>query len=195
MRVGWPEPIGEGINVAGKLKTAKLDSDPETAAPDTSEFRRMFDEPGHIVRRLHQISVSLFLDQVRGLDVTQVQFAALIAIEAFPGIDQTSLAKAVALDRTTISNVVRRLQHKALIRRERRNRRTNALYVTGAGRAMIQAVSPRAAEVGKKLLAPLSPQEQADLMTLLRKLVYANNTLSRAPFELVKPVEDENAGT
>jgi DNA-binding MarR family transcriptional regulator len=181
--------------VAGKLKAATLNASPGTAESGTSEFRKMFDEAGHIVRRLHQISVSLFLDQVRGLDVTQVQFAALVAIEAFPGIDQTSLAKAVALDRTTISNVVRRLQQKALIRRERRNRRTNALYVTGAGRAMIQAVSPRAAEVGKKLLAPLSPQEQADLMTLLRKLVYANNTLSRAPFELVKPVEDENAGT
>ena len=57
---------------------------------------------------------------------------------------------------------------------------------------MIQAVSPRAAEVGKKLLAPLSPQEQADLMALLRKLVYENNTLSRAPFELVKAVEAGN---
>lgn len=176
--------------MAGKLKAAALNDPPRATESGTSEFRKMFEEPGHVVRRLHQISVSLFLDQVRGLDVTQVQFAALVAIEAFPGIDQTSLAKAVALDRTTISNVVRRLQHKALIRRERRNRRTNALYITGAGRAMVQAVSPRAAEVGRKLLAPLSPQEQSDLMALLGKLVYENNALSRAPFELVKPVED-----
>lgn len=175
--------------LTGKIETAAPGEARDDAGIGTSEFRRMFTEAGHIVRRLHQISVSIFLDQVRGLDVTQVQFAALVAIEAFPGIDQTSLAKAIALDRTTISNVVRRLQEKALIRRERRNRRTNALYLTGAGRAMIQAVSPRAADVGEKLLAPLSPAERETLMELLGKLVYENNSLSRAPFEMVQAVD------
>jgi DNA-binding MarR family transcriptional regulator len=172
--------------LAGKTKTtAAAQQDPEQPVA-VADFRRMFDEPGHIVRRLHQISVSIFVDRARELDITQIQFAALIAIGAFPGIDQTSLAKAVALDRTTISNVVRRLQTKALIRRERRNRRTNALYLTGAGQAMIQAVSPRVRSVGETLLAPLTAEERAEFSRIVKKLVYENNSLSRAPFELVE---------
>lgn len=169
----------------GKSKSAAA-ARAETDQPvAVEEFRRMFDEPGHIVRRLHQISVSIFVDRARELDITQIQFATLVAIGAFPGIDQTSLAKAVALDRTTISNVVRRLQTKALIRREQRNRRTNALYLTGAGQAMIQAVSPRVRSVGETLLAPLTDAEKAEFTRIVKKLVYENNSLSRAPFELV----------
>lgn len=150
-----------------------------------SEYHRMFSEVGHLVRRLHQISVSIFLSKVKELDVTQIQYVTLLAIEVFPGIDQTRLTKAIALDRTTISNVVRRLLSKGLLRCERPNRRTNALYLTGAGRAVIQAVGPRAAEVGDVLLAPLTPEERPEFLRMLHKLVDGNNDLSRAPYQRV----------
>lgn len=162
-----------------------IDGDALDAIPmsDVEDFHRMFNEPGHLIRRLHQISVSIFLDRIREFEVTQIQYPALLTIEVYPGIDQTRLAKTVALDRTTISNVVNRLLTKGLIRREKRNRRTNALFITGSGRAVLHAVSQRVKSVGDDLLDPLTDDERTDFMRLLGKLVDAKNDLSRAPFE------------
>ena len=50
--------------------------------------------PGHLIRRLHQISTQVFVARARaaGCDITPVQFAALDALLDHPGIDQASVA-------------------------------------------------------------------------------------------------------
>lgn len=137
--------------------------------------------PGHLVRRLHQICVAVFLDSARDYNLTHVQFATLMAIDRFPGIDQTRVGKLVALDRQTTSNVVTRLHQNGLIERTRKDMRTNALHITGAGRALIDVMTPRTERIDETILSPLSPDERATLMVLLKKLVEGNNELSRAP--------------
>lgn len=137
--------------------------------------------PGHLVRRLHQICVAVFLDAAKDYNLTHVQFATLLAIERFPGIDQTRVAKLVALDRQTTSNVVTRLSQNGLIERKRKDKRTNALYITGAGRALIDVMQPRIGGIDEIILGPLSSEERDVLMLLLKKLVESNNDLSRAP--------------
>ncbi|HEV3161923.1 MAG TPA: hypothetical protein VGZ89_18345, partial [Xanthobacteraceae bacterium] len=62
--------------------------------------KRLLEMPGHLIRRLHQISFALFLDQARAFGVTPVQYAALVAINSNPGIDQTALCNIIAFDRT-----------------------------------------------------------------------------------------------
>ena len=49
--------------------------------------------PGHLIRRLNQISVALFSEHMSraGLTLTPVQFAALSAVEKHPGTDQAPL--------------------------------------------------------------------------------------------------------
>ncbi len=50
--------------------------------------------PGHLIRRLNQISVALFMDRMAqvGLNLTPVQYAALCAIRNHPGIDQATVS-------------------------------------------------------------------------------------------------------
>jgi DNA-binding MarR family transcriptional regulator len=139
--------------------------------------------PGHLVRRLHQICVAVFLDAAKDYNITHVQYATLKAIERFPGVDQTRVGKLVALDRQTTSNVVTRLQQNGLIERTRKDKRTYALHITGPGRALIEVMQPRIAEIDEVILGPLSPDERQTLMSLLQKLVNSNNELSRAPLE------------
>ena len=57
--------------------------------------------PGHLIRRLHQVSTRVFGQRLKaaGIDLTPIQFAALDALRAHPGIDQAGLAEAVAKDR------------------------------------------------------------------------------------------------
>ena len=53
------------------------------------------EEPGHLIRRAHQRAVATFRD-THGRDVTPVQYAILRVLRERPGIDQVTLADAVA---------------------------------------------------------------------------------------------------
>ena len=80
-------------------------SDMQTSEEDS----RLLEMPGHLIRRLQQISFALFLDQAKEFDITPVQYAALVAINNHPGIDQTALCNIIAFDRSTIGDVMGRL--------------------------------------------------------------------------------------
>jgi DNA-binding MarR family transcriptional regulator len=139
------------------------------------------EHPGHLVRRLHQICVSVFLDRSSEYGLTHIQYAALQAVQFAPGIDQARLGKLIATDRQTTSNVVSRLSEKRLLQRKQKDMRTNALYLTGAAKALIRVMQPHVPEIDDTILKPLSANERAVFMRLLSKLVSANNDLSRAP--------------
>lgn len=141
----------------------------------------LLDRPGPLIRRLHQIAVSVFLQEAKEFEMTPIQYGALQLVDQFPGIHQAGLGKLLALDRQTISNVVQRLQDKGLIDRRERNARTSALYTTGSARALIAVMTDRLSAVDDTILGPLETEERAMFMELLRKLVEHNNELSRAP--------------
>lgn len=165
------------------------------SSPPDAEAIEIFSKPGHLIRRLHQISTSVFIEQAKAYELTPVQYASLIAIELLPGIDQARLGKFIALDRQTVSNVVRRLEGKGLIDRRQRNGRMSALYLTGTARAMIEVMRPRLEAVDEIILNPLSKAESAIFMKLLWKLVDINNGLSRAPKEFFGDGRDDTGLT
>ena len=144
---------------------------------------RLTDMPGHLIRRLQQIAFALFLDQARAFDFTPVQYAALCAVSNNPGIDQTALCNAVALDRSTIGDVVGRLEKKGLITRTSGadDRRTKSLHITAAGRRLLTDIDPAVAATQRLILAPLKSSERAAFMRMLKHLVHLNNEHSRAP--------------
>ena len=146
--------------------------------------KRLLEMPGHLIRRLHQISFALFLDQARAFGVTPVQYAALVAINSNPGIDQTALCNIIAFDRTTIGGVVGRLQRKKLITRVNgaRDRRTKALHITPAGRRLIRDIEPAVQATQRLILKPLKPRERSAFKQMLKHLVHLNNAHSRAPW-------------
>jgi DNA-binding MarR family transcriptional regulator len=144
---------------------------------------RFLEKPGHLIRRLQQIALALFLDKARDFDVTPVQYSALIAIENHPGIDQTALCNIIAFDRSTIGDVVGRLERKRLIKRldSRVDRRTKSLFITPAGRRLLRQIEPAVQSTQRLILAPLKPGERSAFMHMLKHLVYLNNEYSRAP--------------
>ncbi|MDF2117281.1 MarR family transcriptional regulator [Roseiarcaceae bacterium H3SJ34-1] len=149
---------------------------------ETEVLYGLLGHPGHFVRRLHQISVAIFLKQTEKYDLTQVQFATLETINFAPGIDQSTLGHLIALDRQTISNVIGRLVDKGLVHREPRDGRTNALFATVKAKTILRSMRPLAGSVGGILLAPLTERERKSFVRMLIKLVESNNQLSRAPY-------------
>lgn len=140
---------------------------------------------GHLIRRLNQISVSVFSDRVgqAGFDVTPVQFSALVAIAAHPGLDQATLAGLIAYDRVTIGGVVDRLEQKAYVQRvvSPRDRRARELHLTDKGRDVLAALGPVVQALQSDILGGLTAPERETFLKLLEKATDAGNELSRAP--------------
>ena len=110
--------------------------------------------PGHVVRRLHQAysaAWARFVDPV----LTGPQYAVLMAVDAFPGIDQGSIAGRVALDRSTMADVCRRLEDRALLRRETApgDGRRKLLRLTDDGALVLADVGARVARLHERMLA------------------------------------------
>ena len=156
------------------------------------KYGNVHEHPGHLVRRLHQISVSIFTEVCREYGITSIQYAILYMVGRYPGLDQISLANTVALDRSNTGDVVTRLEEKGLISRApgAKDRRTKVLTLTAAGEAAVAAMSPDVESVQKRLLEPLDPSERETFMGLLAKLVDINNVLSRAPRRTSLPTKN-----
>ena len=143
--------------------------------------------PGHVIRRLHQIAVAIFLHEAETTGLTPVQYAALQAVAnqspGGPAIDQRTLARLIGFDTSTIAGVIDRLEARGLLRRQATpaDRRVRLLVLTEEGRAMLGKVVPGMQRAQERMLAPLPPAERAEFMRMLRTLVRANNELSRAP--------------
>jgi DNA-binding MarR family transcriptional regulator len=140
----------------------------------------LHDQPGHLIRRAHQISVSVFLDVV-GREVTPIQYAVLKVLGEQPGIDQLTLAQEVAIDTSSCADIAARLEAKGWISRSVGVRGRRRLELTAAGEALLGSLKSPIQTLQSTLLHGLSPQESADLLTLLRKFVAHNNERSRAP--------------
>ncbi|NRF72092.1 MarR family transcriptional regulator [Aquincola sp. S2] len=148
-------------------------------------LEKFYSRPGHLIRRLNQISMALFAEETQPLDLTSVQYAALNMIQEVPGIDQASLSNMIAFDKTTIVKVLDRLVDKQLITRTRSetDRRVNHLNVTGKGTALLKEIHPMLDRSDKRILAPLSEADQRKFMEMLSRLVQVNNIYSRAPLD------------
>lgn len=148
----------------------------------------IYEMPGHLVRRLNQAAVSVFMDETgkKGFDLTPVQYAALSAIEAKPGLDQATLASRIAYDRVTIGGVVDRLVQKELVRRETNpsDRRARNLFVTEKGTQALSEIRPIVKDVQSILLEGLDADERRQFISLLQKACEAVNERSRAPLRV-----------
>mgnify|MGYP002137024372 CR=1 FL=1 len=152
-----------------------------TLAPMAKSFD-FHNTPGHLVRRAHQRTVALFMEETAGFDVTPVQFAILNELIDRPGEDQVTLAARVAFDAATSGSVIGRLEKRGWIRREpdTRDRRRKLLWITPEGEAAVLKMRPAAQRVQERLVAPLTPEEQRQLNALLTKLVFSGNPLGGA---------------
>ncbi len=150
-------------------------------------MKQVYGKPGHLIRRAQQIAVAIFIEECAAFDITPVQYAALVAIRENPGIDATRLSALVAFDRSTLGNVLERLEVKGVVRRRagKEDRRVKALALTQVGQELLTAVEPAVERAQARILSPLAPADQATLMALLGQLVELNNESSRVPLRLV----------
>lgn len=152
-------------------------------APAQDNRIQVDSQPGHLIRRLHQIAVGLFVQETESLGVTPMQYAALQTVQQTPGMDQRTLARAIALDASTTGGVVDRLEARQLIERRASpsDRRVRLLHVTPQGEALLEQIIPMMLQAQTRILEPLPPDQRDAFMAMLGLLVDSNSDHSRAP--------------
>ena len=162
---------------------------PNRAAPVTMDF--VYGAPGYLFRRMQQIAVSIFMEECSALDLTPVQFAALVAIGNHPGIDATRLSAVIAFDRSTLGNVIERLETKLYVARTpaAEDKRVKLLYLTKAGANLLHEIMPAVDRAQLRMLQPLKPGDRRTLLALLTQLVDLNNEASRVPLRAADALE------
>ena len=159
--------------------------------PNSITMDAVYTAPGYLFRRMQQIAVAIFVEECRAFDLTPVQYAALIAIHTHPGIDATRLSAVIAFDRSTLANVIERLEAKKLIERKpsTEDKRVKLLYLTRAGAALLRDITPSVDRAQARMLQPLKPADRKALMALLSQLVDLNNEASRVPLRAEDALE------
>lgn len=157
---------------------------------ESPELIDIDNQPGYYIRRLHQISVAIFLQETEAFGVTPVQYAALQTVENHPCIDQRTLARTIGLDTSTIAGVIDRLESRELLVRSAspHDRRVRQLTLTESARQLLAAIAPSMLKAQQLILEPLSREDQEEFKRLLRQLVTKNNDLSRAPSDMGREV-------
>jgi DNA-binding MarR family transcriptional regulator len=142
-----------------------------TAGAREREFD-MYHAPGHLIRRAQQKNTELWSELV-GSNLTNVQFAVLVALNRSPGVDQKTLGELVSLDTSSVADLCRRLVARGLVTRQRdpQDARRYVLYLTEAARASMYDATPSVEAVGEELLSKFTARERAEFIRLLRMLV------------------------
>lgn len=141
----------------------------------------IWDRPGYLVRRLHQIHVGLFLSRVAAGKVTPTQYGLLSILVARPNIDQLTIGGELGLDRANVADILKRLESRKLVTRvvDPANRRRKLCLATAKGAEFVRRYQREMQASQEQLLAPLLPAEREVFMDLLARLVEGNNESTR----------------
>lgn len=157
-----------------------------TSASDINSVDALYKRPGFLLRRAHQISVSLFMEESAEFNVTTTQYGVLVILRCCEDLDQIGLSKKVGLDRSTTGLVVKRLESEGLIVRveDRADRRRKVIVLTGKGERKLENLRHAARTAQERALSAFTPEEGAEFLRLLGKFVDRFNGVTRAPIVL-----------
>lgn len=135
--------------------------------------------PTHLLHRAGQCAADLFQAEVP--DLTPRQLIVLMTVAGDEGVSQTKLGEVTGVDRSTLSDVVERLERKGLLQRSRsqEDARANAVKLTDEGRRVLTAAEPAARRVDKRVIGLLPRNQREAFLKALRSIVAALDPGSR----------------
>jgi len=153
---------------------------------DINSVDFLYKRPGFLLRRAHQISVSLFMEEAADFNVTTTQYGVLVILRCCENLDQIGLSKKVGMDRSTTGLVVKRLESEGLVVRieDRADRRRKVIVLTGKGERHLENLRHAARTAQERALSAFSPEEGTEFLRLLEKFVDRFNGVTRAPIVL-----------
>lgn len=128
---------------------------------------------GHLIRRAQQAHTALWNAELAG-ELTGPQYAVLSVLSRRGVLDQRSAGELASLDKSSMADVVARLQRSGWIFRDHSDHdgRRNDLTITAPARTALRGITPRAAIVQKLLLSALDHADQLAFLGQLSAVAY-----------------------
>jgi DNA-binding MarR family transcriptional regulator len=124
---------------------------------------RLARSPIHLLHRAGQCAGDIFHAEMKVDGLTPRQLAVLVTVAQNEGLSQTGLVDRTGIDRSTLADIVRRMQRKGLLQRRRtkEDARAYAVKLTDEGRKALRTAEPLARKVDDRILDAL-PDRQRD---------------------------------
>jgi len=147
---------------------------PPTAADGAklADIDLLSDSLGYAIKQA-QVRSYEYLYEIFGADtLTPARMTALCLIGTRPGINQSSLAEILRINRASVVKVIDALQALDYVQRDAlpADRRSYALRVTPAGHAELRRLTALTRTYEQALAADLTAQERRTLFRLLEKV-------------------------
>ena len=128
--------------------------------------------PLHLLHRAGQSAEELFQTEVGDADLTPRQLAVLGTVAEHEGLSQTDIVERTGIDRSTMTDIVRRLSKKGLLQRRRTkdDARAYAVKLSEEGHKLLRTVGPLAKKVDQQILEAL-PGAKGDFLERLQAIV------------------------
>jgi DNA-binding MarR family transcriptional regulator len=136
-----------------------------------SEPYRLANSPSHLLHRAEQLASDRFA-QLVGDSVTLRQFAVLAAISENPGLSQSDLVRATGVDRSTLADMMNRMEKRGWVSRTASVSDARALSVrlAAAGSTILAAATQHARAADTAILDPLPRTKQKSFLNTLTRL-------------------------
>jgi DNA-binding MarR family transcriptional regulator len=126
----------------------------------------------------------VFESESAALGLTPAQYGVMTVLNAHPGLDQSSLARALGFDKVTMLRVLRVIESRGFVVRvpSASNRRNLSITLSPEGLEVLGQAQLAAERAYKKLMSPLSAEQQDQLVSILKQLASGLEGHARAPF-------------
>lgn len=137
----------------------------------------------HLLHRAQQFAADMFAARVGDSAITLRQFALLAAVAEQAGQTQTDLVRATGIDRSTLADMIGRMEERGLVARDKAesDKRAKAVTLTPAGRAALNAATPGALAADAALVEALPKTKRAAFLETLAALARAAESVEIAP--------------
>jgi DNA-binding MarR family transcriptional regulator len=129
--------------------------------------------PIHLLHRASQAVEDVFASEVEVESLTPRQLAVLMTVAQNEGLSQTGIVDRTGIDRSTLADIVRRLQKRGLLQRRRtkEDARAYAVKLTEEGRRVLGTAEPLAKRVDDRILCTLPAKQRDQFMRALASIV------------------------
>jgi DNA-binding MarR family transcriptional regulator len=142
----------------------------------------------HLLHRAQQIAVNLSAAALETKGLTIRQFAVLAALNDCDGQTQSSLVEITGIDRSTLADMVARMEKGGMVQRVTSNEdaRAKAVSLTRAGRAAFNEAAPVVQAADYELIAQLRKSRRVSLLESLMTIGDGTPVVEDQPAKKVK---------
>ena len=129
--------------------------------------------PSHLLHRAQQIAANQSATELASAGITLRQFSVLAALSGNEGVSQSDLVNATGIDRSTLADMVARMEKAGLIKRvaSKTDKRAKSVSLMAKGKKAYEKALPAVEKADAVLFESLAKTKQDALVSGLKDMV------------------------